>query len=42
MNEKSLAHNSFLHALSFALKVALLAISLNATINNIPELIRQN
>ena len=42
MTHKALAHNSFVHAISFGLKMALPAISLNATIDNNQELIRQN
>jgi hypothetical protein len=41
MNKKALAYNSPLSAISFGLKMALPAITLNATINNKPELIRQ-
>jgi hypothetical protein len=42
MCKKALAYNSPLRAISFGLKMALPAISLKATINNKPELIRQN
>jgi hypothetical protein len=42
MSEKALAYNSSICAISFGLKMALHAISLNATINNYPELFYQN
>jgi hypothetical protein len=42
MINKALAYNSSEYPISFALKMALPAITLNATLNNNPELIRQN
>jgi hypothetical protein len=42
MNKKALAYNSWERFFSFALKTALRAISLNATINNNQKLNQQN
>ncbi len=42
MSEKALAYNSSIYAISFGLKMALPAISLNATIDTKAELSHQN